>query len=191
VVILVAEDDTVTRRSLTRLLEGWGHQVIACEDGATAWQAFQAEVPPVLLVDWVMPGMDGLELCRAVRQHRVGVDVQILMLTVRAELTDVDAALQAGADDYLVKPVDLSQLKIRLQVATHRLQLQALLRESEERQQQLMDYLPAVVWAVNREGVISYCGGAGLTAMGLDASDLMWRRHLPAAVRSPRPTSRP
>jgi PAS domain S-box-containing protein len=175
VVVLIAEDDTVTRRSLVRLLEGWGHQVIACEDGEKAWQAFQAKVPPILLVDWVMPGMDGLDLCRAVRLHRVGADVQIVMLTARADLSDVEAALRAGADDYLVKPVDLSQLKIRLQVATHRLQLQALLRESEERQQHIMAYLPAVVWAVDREGVISYCGGAGLKAMGLDASDLLGR----------------
>jgi len=175
VVVLIAEDDTVTRSSLVRLLESWGHQVIACEDGDKAWQVFQAKAPPILIVDWVMPGMDGLELCRAVRQHRVGGDVQILMLTARAELTDVEAALRAGADDYLVKPVNLSQLKIRLQVAMHRLQLQALLRESEERQQHIMEYLPAVVWAVNRDGVISYCGGAGLTAMGLDAADLLGR----------------
>ena len=88
---------------------------------------------------------------------------------------DVDEALSAGADDYLVKPIDLSQLKIRLQVAAHRLQLQTLLSESEERQQRVLGDLPATVWAMNRDGLITYSGGAGLLAMGLTPNDLFGR----------------
>jgi two-component system cell cycle sensor histidine kinase/response regulator CckA len=175
VVVLIAEDDVVTRHTLVRILEGLGHQVIACGDGDEAWQAFQAKAPPILILDWVMPGKDGLELCRAIRADCLGCAVQILMLTGRGDVTDVDEALAAGADDYLVKPIDVAQLKIRLQVAAHRLQLQTLLSESEERQQRVMNDLPAMVWAINGEGSITYGGGAGLLAMGLTPTDLLGR----------------
>ena len=174
-VVLIAEDDLVTRHALVRTLEGWGHQVVACADGDEAWKAFQAKTPPILILDWVMPGMDGLDVCRAVRADCLGCAVQILMLTARGDMTDVEEALSAGADDYLVKPVDLAQLKIRLQIAAHRLQLQTLLSESEERQQRVLSDLPATIWAVNREGLITYGGGAGLLAMGLTPTDLFGR----------------
>ncbi|MGD2063042.1 MAG: response regulator [Nitrospirota bacterium] len=174
-VVLIAEDDLVTRRALVRILEGWGHQVISCADGDEAWAAYQAKTPPLLILDWVMPGKDGLDLCRAIRADCMGCAVQILMLTARADVSDVDEALAAGADDYLVKPIDLAQLKIRLQVAAHRLQLQTLLSESEERQQRVMNDLPAMVWALNLDGLITYAGGAGLVAMGLTPTDLSGR----------------
>ncbi len=175
--ILLAEDDSATRRTVEHLLVTWGHQVIACADGEEAWSRFREEVPRLLLLDWVMPGLDGLDVCRQVRGHPAGETVQVVMLTGRADLSDVEAALAAGADDYVIKPVDAAQLKIRLQVAAHRLQLQTLLRESEERQGCILDALPAIVWAVNREGVITYGSGAGLAAMGLTAADLLGRSY--------------
>jgi len=173
--ILLAEDDSATRRTVEHLLSTWGHEVVSCGDGEEAWARFREEVPRLLLLDWVMPGLDGLEVCRKVRGHPAGGSVQVVMLTGRAELADVEAALAAGADDYLTKPVDAAQLKIRLQVAAHRLQLQTLLQESEARQGCILDALPAIVWAVNREGVVTYGAGAGLAAMGLTAGDLLGR----------------
>jgi len=175
--ILLAEDDSATRRTVEHLLTTWGHQVVACGDGEEAWGRFRAEVPRLLLLDWVMPGLDGLEVCRKVRGHPAGEATQVVMLTGRADLADVEAALAGGADDYLTKPVDASQLKIRLQVAAHRLQLQTLLLESEARQACILDALPAIVWAVNRDGVITYGAGAGLAAMGLTAGDLLGRAY--------------
>jgi len=159
------------------LLTTWGHEVVSCGDGEGAWARFCDEVPRLLLLDWVMPGLDGLEVCRRVRGHSAGASVQVVMLTGRAELADVEAALAAGADDYLTKPVDAAQLKIRLQVAAHRLQLQTLLQESEARQGCILDGLPAIVWAVNRDGVVTYGAGAGLAAMGLTAADLVGRTY--------------
>jgi two-component system cell cycle sensor histidine kinase/response regulator CckA len=178
VVVLIAEDDRAIRQALARILEGWGHQVIACADGDEAWAAYQAQAPPILILDWMMPSRDGLEICRAVRADDVGRAVQILMLTARGDMTDVDEALAAGADDYLVKPVDLAQLKIRLQIASHRLQRQTLLSEGEEQRQRVMSDLPAMVWAMNREGVITYAGGTGLLDMGLTPSDLSGRHFM-------------
>jgi len=171
--ILLAEDDSATRRTVEHLLTTWGHDVVSCGDGEEAWAHFRDEVPRLLLLDWVMPGLDGLEVCRKVRGHPAGGSVQVVMLTGRAELADVEAALAAGADDYLTKPVDAAQLKIRLQVAAHRLQLQTLLQESEARQGCILDGLPAIVWAVNRDGVVTYGSGAGLAAMGLTGADLL------------------
>ncbi len=175
--ILLAEDDSATRRTVEHLLTTWGHEVVLCGDGEEAWARFREEVPRLLLLDWVMPGLDGLDVCRRVRGHPAGGAAQVVMLTGRAELADVEQALAAGADDYLTKPVDAAQLKIRLQIAAHRLQLQTLLQESEARQGCVLDALPAIVWAVNRDGVVNYGAGAGLAAMGLTAADLVGRRY--------------
>jgi len=175
--ILLAEDDSATRRTVEHLLTTWGHEVVSCGDGEDAWARFRDEVPRLLLLDWVMPGLDGLDVCRKVRGHPAGGAVQVVMLTGRAELADVEQALAAGADDYLTKPVDAVQLKIRLQIAAYRLQLQTLLQESEARQGCILDALPAIVWAVNRDGVVTYGAGAGLAVMGLTASDLVGRSY--------------
>jgi len=175
--ILLAEDDGATRRTVEHLLTTWGHEVVSCGDGEEAWACFRKEVPRLLLLDWVMPGLDGLDVCRKVRGHPAGQAVQVVMLTGRAELSDVEQALAAGADDYLTKPVDAPQLKIRLQIAAHRVQLQTLLQESEARQGCILDALPAIVWAVNRDGVVAYGAGAGLAAMGLTAADFVGRSY--------------
>jgi len=175
--ILLAEDDSATRRTVEHLLTTWGHEVVACGDGEAAWARFCADGPRLLLLDWVMPGLDGLAVCRRVRGHPAGAATQVVMLTGRVELADVEAALAAGADDYLPKPVDAAQLKIRLQIAAYRLQLQTQLQESEARQGCILDGLPAVVWALNRDGVVTYGAGAGLAVMGLTSGDLVGRSY--------------
>ncbi|RMF78731.1 MAG: hybrid sensor histidine kinase/response regulator, partial [Nitrospirae bacterium] len=183
--ILIAEDDAATRRTLEHLLGRWGHRVVACADGEEAWGRFRERPAELLLADWVMPRCDGLELCRRVRGDPAGRGVEILMLTARSDLAGVEQALAAGADDYLTKPVDPARLKIRLQVAAHRLELHARLWESEARQGYLLDSLPAIVWAVAREGVITYAAGAGLEALGLEAEELAGRSFRDLFAASP------
>jgi DNA-binding response OmpR family regulator len=116
--IIVAEDDPVSRARLNALLQVLGHESEACETGVEAWQAFDREPSRLIISDWMMPGMDGLELCKKVRE-RPKTDYTYFIL-VTAELTteqDYDNAIQADVDDFLIKPLDRGAIWRRLRVA--------------------------------------------------------------------------
>ncbi len=114
--ILVADDDRMARVLLTRTLRGWGLETVLAADGDAACQALCApDGPRIALVDWLMPGMDGLALCRTVRQLRPRV--HLILVTVRAAPEDLIQAFAAGATDFLAKPFDLGVLHARLRVA--------------------------------------------------------------------------
>ncbi len=112
--ILVAEDDNVSRRLLVRTLQKWGHDVTEAENGKRAWQLFQEEDFPLVITDWMMPEMDGIELVRNIRSVPREEYVYIIMLTARSEKNDLIEGMEAGADDFLVKPVNNDELRVRL-----------------------------------------------------------------------------
>jgi len=125
--ILIAEDDVVSRRALEATLKRWGHQVIATTDGAAAWEVLQRpDAPPLAILDWMMPEIDGVEVCRRARQLAPGGSagpradhhrcLYLILLTARGETEDVVAGLDAGADDYIVKPFKREELQARLNV---------------------------------------------------------------------------
>jgi DNA-binding response OmpR family regulator len=135
--ILIAEDDAVSRRRLEATLQKWGYEVLAVEDGLAAWEVLQGEMPPPLaILDWMMPGMDGIEVCRKVRERSPSRPLYIIVLTARGSREDVVAGLQAGGDDYVTKPFDREELHARVRVGLRVLQLQmnlaARVRELEE-----------------------------------------------------------
>jgi two-component system cell cycle response regulator len=114
--ILVAEDDPVSRRVLEVVLKRMGHDCESVEDGSAAWDSFQRAVPDVLITDWMMPGMAGPELCRQVRAT-YGPDCYVMMLTALSGEEEIRTAIEAGADDFLNKPLDRNQLVMRLAIA--------------------------------------------------------------------------
>ncbi|MFN8184842.1 MAG: response regulator transcription factor [Candidatus Nanopelagicales bacterium] len=116
--VLVADDDRAIRESLTTALELNGYQVSACADGVEALAAFRADRPDVLVLDVMMPGVDGLGVCQVLRAE--GDPIPILMLTARVETADRVAGLDAGADDYVPKPYDIEEVLARLRALLRR-----------------------------------------------------------------------
>ncbi|HWP46326.1 MAG TPA: EAL domain-containing protein [Candidatus Limnocylindrales bacterium] len=119
--VLLVEDDPLTRRLLETVIRSCGYEVTACADAETAWEIYQQEAHPLIVLDWVLPGMDGLQLCRRMRLLPQGNWSVILIITVRDQVEDLREVLEAGADDYLSKPVDVRLLKVRLAIAERRI----------------------------------------------------------------------
>ncbi|HVN87826.1 MAG TPA: sigma 54-interacting transcriptional regulator [Candidatus Binatia bacterium] len=115
--ILVVEDDATTRTLLQHVLTARGHQVSAYSDAESAWEVYQREAFPLAIIDWLLPKMDGLQLCRCMRAHPHGDRSVIMVFTARDQPEDLEAVLDAGADDYLMKPVDIRRLNVRLTIA--------------------------------------------------------------------------
>ncbi len=128
--VLVADDDPVSRALLRHHLLRWGHEPLVVEDGERAWKLIQARQRALLAVlDWSMPGLDGLEVCRRTRALPADRAVYVLLLTARSSREDVLTGLKAGADDYLTKPFDPEELYVRLQVGERALCLQQSLAD--------------------------------------------------------------
>ena len=124
--ILIAEDDSVSRFILEASLKKWGYDFISCCDGNEAWRALEKDnTPPKLAIfDWEMPGLNGLELCRRIRQTHKLKSIYVLMLTMRDSKEDIVKGLDGGADDYIVKPFDGGELQARLNVGIRIVELQ-------------------------------------------------------------------
>ncbi len=122
--ILVAEDDASTALTLTRALEMLGHEVLGARDGQEAWKIFAAQEPPLVVTDWIMPGLEGPDLIRRIRAAPRKRYTYIVLLTVLSGTGKLIEGLDAGADDFITKPLDREQLRARLHVAERVLALQ-------------------------------------------------------------------
>lgn len=123
--VLLVEDDEAVRHMLLGLLQAWGYPVVTAENGDDAWNILMQDGSSELLIlDWMMPGIDGVELCRKLRKVQSNLYRYILLITGKSKKEDVACALEAGADDYLTKPFDLVDLRSRLTVATRILSVQ-------------------------------------------------------------------
>ena len=115
--ILIAEDDSVSRRLLQALLHKWGYEVVVCADGTVAWEALQKpDAPTLAILDWMMPGIDGVDICQRLRALSRPFPTYTILLTAKDRKEDIVTGLQAGADDYVVKPFDRDELQARVQV---------------------------------------------------------------------------
>lgn len=122
--ILIAEDERVTRRSLQKQVEAWGHDVVAAEDGSEAWEQFRRQPFDIVVTDWEMPHMDGRELIQRIRRNGQSGYAYLIMLTGRSEKADLVAGMEAGADDFLAKPFDRNELRVRLNAGERIIQLE-------------------------------------------------------------------
>jgi DNA-binding response OmpR family regulator len=153
--VLIADDDRMGAMILARSLERWGLDVVVAHDGEEAWQLIQQDGNlDMAVLDWMMPGADGLELCRRIRQDERHVHMHVILLTARDSRADVVAGLDAGADDYLIKPFDLEELRARVHVGIRILTLQDRLAE---RVIQLQEALSNVKQLSGLLPICSYC----------------------------------
>jgi sigma-B regulation protein RsbU (phosphoserine phosphatase) len=153
--ILIAEDDATSRLLLERTLLQWDYEVITTKNGTEAWEILQGEQPPNLAIfDWMMPDIDGVEVCRRARALDTLSHLYVIMLTTRDTKEDLAEALDAGADDFSSKPFNRKELQARINVGARMLNLQMTLskrvielEESIQREKQLQGLLP----------ICSYC----------------------------------
>jgi diguanylate cyclase (GGDEF)-like protein len=123
--ILVAEDDPIFRHILESWLRRWKYHVISVNNGTDAWAGIQLEnAPKLAILDWVMPGMDGIEVCRRIRKREKSPYTYVLLLTAKDHKQDVVEGFEAGADDYLTKPFDVDELRARVRAGKRILELQ-------------------------------------------------------------------
>lgn len=130
--VLLAEDSDVVRQMLHAAAARAGHTVTSVADGLTAWETFCALQPEIVILDWSLPGIDGLEVCRRIRAHATSGETFVLMVTARESGDELNVALESGVDDYITKPVTPSHLRARLQIAEQGLRLRAARRAAEE-----------------------------------------------------------
>jgi CheY-like chemotaxis protein len=131
--VLIADDELISRRLLEGRLRSTGFEVVTAEDGARAWEILESENAPALaILDWMMPGLDGPEICRRLRSRAGTGYVYVILLTARGHIGDLVAGLESGADDYVTKPFDWKELETRLRAGTRILRLQSELAHKVE-----------------------------------------------------------
>jgi signal transduction histidine kinase len=130
--VLIAEDDPISRLLLQGHLQKWGHEVTAATDGAEAWGLFQEGDYPLVVSDWMMPEMDGPELVRRIRACPRPGYVYVILLTARAQKADVVQGMEAGADDFVTKPFDREELRVRVRAGERIVQLEHSLAEQNK-----------------------------------------------------------
>ena len=161
--ILLVEDHTESRRNLQRLIERRGHEVVAVASAEEAKQELATKEFPFLILDWMLPGESGIDLCRDLRERPRGDEFFILLVTARADTKDLEQALEAGANDYLTKPLDLGLLNVRISVAEQQIrelaernQARAALQESARTLTNILENTTDGFFAVDPEWKFTY-----------------------------------
>lgn len=150
--VLIAEDDFTTRRMLEILLSKWGYDIVVTRDGKEAWHALQATDPPQMAIfDWMMPEMNGVELCRKIRESITPSLIYIILLTVKDCKEDIVSGLDAGANDYVIKPFEQEELRARLRVGERVVELQSALADRVKELQEALSHIKTL------QGILPIC----------------------------------
>ena len=153
--VLIADDDATLRYGLTVQLQKWGYEPVVCEDGDQARAMLTGATPPPLaILDWSMPGADGIALCREIRATPALASIYVVLLTARDRLDEIVAGLEQGADEYIVKPFEWDVLRARLQSGARIAQLQQSLAQ---RIKELQNALATVKQLSGLLPICAYC----------------------------------
>jgi len=147
--ILIAEDEYTTRLMVQVSLENWGYSVISVEDGKQAWdQLKKSETIDIAILDWEMPELDGVEVCRRIKELKRDNPIFVILLTGRDSQNDILKGFDAGADDYITKPFNDDELRARVRVAERLVTIQSSLSDSVEELKQVLDLVESLQGAV-------------------------------------------
>ncbi len=134
--ILIVDDDVDMRRLLLHTLQRWGYDVVPASDGAQAWEILQNEPISFVITDWIMPNLDGLELCRRIREGRFARYIYVILLTAKHLKDELIKGMEAGADDFLIKPFNAGELKVRIRAGERVVKLENDLEEQNKKLQE-------------------------------------------------------
>ncbi len=147
--ILIAEDDYITRLMVQVSLEKWGYRVSCAGDGDEAWEILQKpDAPQIAILDWEMPGPDGVEICRRVKELAKETPIYVILLTARDTRNDILHGFDMGADDYMTKPFDDNELRARVRVAERLVHIQIALAESVDELRNVLDQMETLQGAL-------------------------------------------
>lgn len=152
--VLVADDEFTARSITIGLLKRWGHETVAARDGDEAWRILTADdAPGLAILDWMMPGLEGPEICRRLRASERSGQFYLIILTTRGNPDDIVDGLEAGADDYVIKPFDAGELRARVDVGCRVLALQAALAK------RVSELQTALAQVKTLRGLLPICAG--------------------------------
>src|SRR5436190_1408965 len=178
--ILLVEDHSGSRKNLKRLMERRGHEVVAVGTAEQAEVELAAETFPFLILDWMLPGKSGIELCRQLRARPRGDEMFILLVTARADTEDLEQALESGANDYLTKPIDPDLLNVRISVAEHQIrelgernQARVALLESARTTANILENTTDGFFAVDSEWRITHFNARAETLLGRTRAEVL------------------
>ncbi len=164
--ILIAEDEYTTRLMVQVCLENLGYSIESVEDGKTAWEIINQKTPPkIAVLDWEMPGISGIELCRKIKRMERSSPIHVILLTARDSKNDISKGFAAGADDYITKPFNEDELQARIRVAERIVTIQSSLNSSLEELREALDMVHAF------EAPVAICG----KCQKIGAFDGSWR----------------
>ncbi|MEA2067774.1 MAG: response regulator, partial [Verrucomicrobiota bacterium] len=164
--ILIAEDNAFSRTLLKKTLTKAGYEVVAAENGDAAWEVFQQDDPPKLaLIDWMMPGLSGIEVCRNIREIDTAIPIYVILLTAKTDKEDVLEGFAAGADDFIKKPFDSGELLARIKVGRRLVEQQALMHC-------LIDSIPDPIYMKDSRGLYLGCNAAYARFVGTDPDNV-------------------
>ncbi|MCP3872504.1 MAG: response regulator [Desulfobacteraceae bacterium] len=172
--ILVAEDDLPSLRILDAVLTKWGYDVISVSDGKSAIdKLLEPDAPNLVLLDWIMPDSDGVEVCKAVRLKETTTPPYIILLTGKGDKKDIIKGLESGANDYIVKPYDTNELRARINVGRRMIDLQNALVE-KEKFQGVLEMAGAICHELNQP-LMSIAGYSELLLMDLSEDNPQYK----------------
>lgn len=158
--ILIAEDDVTSRLILENMLTKWGYDVVSATDGNDAWEKLQEEdAPRLVILDWMMPGIEGIEICRRIRENSKSEDqyTYLTLLTAKESKENIVTGMEAGADDYVTKPFDMHELRVRVRAGERIVQLQSDLLEAKKKLE-IQSRTDPLTGVLNRRAILSQIG---------------------------------
>jgi two-component system cell cycle response regulator len=158
--ILIAEDDVTSRLILENMLTKWGYDVVSATNGSDAWEQLQGEdAPRLLILDWMMPGIEGVEICRRIRENSKSEEqyTYVTLLTAKESKKNIVTGMEAGADDYITKPFDMHELRVRVRAGERIVQLQSELLKAKKKLE-IQSRTDPLTGVLNRRAILSQIG---------------------------------